>query len=215
MDFYTSPWTPKGQGYGHERPTPIPFVQCQSVLLFLGHGYFKTFHFTSIRSAIPETQLFKKKIDPVYQWDLIMPRLSLKIRSIVILFNTWLLHHCTLSKPLKELSDWCHWKLFCVVLNAITMTSHERHVVSNYRSFNPLFNSLCGPTSKKRRSLHHWPFVRGIHRWPLKPPHKGPVTRKKASIWWRHHATCIHNDWHATCLSFWSSTVAVGVIFLT
>ena len=30
--------------------------------------------------------------------------------------------------------------------------------------------------------------MRGIHRWPGNSPHKGPVTRKIASIWWRHHA---------------------------
>ena len=24
----------------------------------------------------------------------------------------------------------------------------------------------------------HWPFVRGIHRWPMISPRKGPVTRK-------------------------------------
>ena len=25
---------------------------------------------------------------------------------------------------------------------------------------------------------HYWPFVRGIHRWPVNSPHKGSVTRK-------------------------------------
>ena len=29
--------------------------------------------------------------------------------------------------------------------------------------------------------------MRGIHRWPVNSPHKGPVTRKKVYIWWRHH----------------------------
>ena len=33
-------------------------------------------------------------------------------------------------------------------------------------------------------------FVRGIHRWPVNSPHKGPVTRKILPlIWWRHHVT--------------------------
>ena len=31
------------------------------------------------------------------------------------------------------------------------MTSHERHVVSNHRSFDYLFNSFGEPTSKKRQ----------------------------------------------------------------
>ena len=70
----------------------------------------------------------------------------------------------------------------------ITMTSHERHVVSNYRSSDCLFNSLSGPTSKKHQSLHYWPFVRGIHRWPVNSSHKWPSNAEKVSIWWRHHA---------------------------
>ena len=62
----------------------------------------------------------------------------------------------------------------------MTMTSHGCHVVSNYRSiYFFLFNSLCGPTLKKHQSAHCWPFVRGIHRWPVNSPHKRPVTRKK------------------------------------
>ena len=59
------------------------------------------------------------------------------------------------------------------------MTSHERHVDTNHWSFHCLFNSLCRPTSKKHQILHCWPFVRGIHRWPVNSPHKGPVMRKK------------------------------------
>ena len=29
--------------------------------------------------------------------------------------------------------------------------------------------------------------VRVIHRWSVISPHKGPVKRKKVSIWWRHY----------------------------
>ena len=61
----------------------------------------------------------------------------------------------------------------------IRVTSNERHVVSDHRPFDWLFNSLCGPTSKKHESPHYWPFVRGIHWWLVTSPHKGPVTRKK------------------------------------
>ena len=28
------------------------------------------------------------------------------------------------------------------------------------------------------KAPHYWPFVRGIHRWLVDSPHKGPVTRK-------------------------------------
>ena len=61
----------------------------------------------------------------------------------------------------------------------ITMTSHERHVVSNHRSIDCLFNRLCGPTSKKHQNPHYRLFVNGIHWWPVNSPHIGPVTRKE------------------------------------
>ena len=71
------------------------------------------------------------------------------------------------------------------------MTSLELHVVSNHRSFNYLFNSLCGTTSNKHHSLHYWSFVRGIHRWPVNSPHKGPVTRKKLLLM---ASSCVRNS---------------------
>ena len=71
--------------------------------------------------------------------------------------------------------------------SCITMKSHECHEVTNHRSLDCLFNSLCGPTPKKHQSPHYWPFVRRINRWAVNSPHKLPVTRKKAFIWWRHH----------------------------
>ena len=49
----------------------------------------------------------------------------------------------------------------------ITMTSYERHVVSNHRSPNCLFSRLCGPTSKKQRKsalLALWVVFTG-DRW--------------------------------------------------
>ena len=77
---------------------------------------------------------------------------------------------------------------FFVSTNMIDIPEHHiiclqplrwHNVVSNHRPFDCLFNSLCGLTSKKHLSPHYWPFVRGIHRWPVNSPHKGPVTRKK------------------------------------
>ena len=45
--------------------------------------------------------------------------------------------------------------------------------------------SLCGGPNncrfvdviKWKHFLRYWPFVRGIHRWPVNSPHKRPVTR--------------------------------------
>ena len=56
----------------------------------------------------------------------------------------------------------------------IIMTSHEHHVVSNHVIWLFVYQLII-PTSKKHQSPHYWPFVRGIHRWPLNSAHKGPV----------------------------------------
>ena len=61
----------------------------------------------------------------------------------------------------------------------ITMTSYERRVVSNHPPFGCLFNLLSGPTSWKHQNPHDWSFVRGIQRWQVNSPHRGPVTRKR------------------------------------
>ena len=56
-------------------------------------------------------------------------------------------------------------------------------------------------------------FVRGIHRWPVNSPHKGPVTRKmfpfddtimgiiKIGSRSKHHQPVVHfcNGWHTEC----------------
>ena len=51
-----------------------------------------------------------------------------------------------------------------------------------------VYSSVCsGVDQRKRQSSTPLAFVRGIHRGQVVSPHKGPVTRKNDSIWWRHH----------------------------
>ena len=48
-------------------------------------------------------------------------------------------------------------------------------------------NGCSGAYQRKHQSSVPLAFVRGIHRRPVHSPHKGPVTPKNVSIWWRHH----------------------------
>ena len=75
------------------------------------------------------------------------------------------------------------------------MTSYERHGVSKHRSFDCLFNSLCGPTSQKHQRPHYWPFVMGIYRWPVNSSQKGSVTWKKLPF---DDVIMGENDWYPT-----------------
>ena len=64
---------------------------------------------------------------------------------------------------------------------------HNQHEgVSNHQSHDCLF---CA-NERKHLSFASLAFVRGIHRWPVNSPHKGPVTRKSfrliTSSWGRH-----------------------------
>ena len=53
-----------------------------------------------------------------------------------------------------------------------------------------------GTDERKHQSSMSLAFVRGIHRWPVNSPHKGPVTRKmfpfdKVIMFWGHQITVV------------------------
>ena len=53
------------------------------------------------------------------------------------------------------------------------MTSHITGV-------SVIYSTVCsGADQRKYQSFTSFVSVRGIHRWPVNSPHKGPVTRKK------------------------------------
>ena len=65
------------------------------------------------------------------------------------------------------------------LLVSIQWRHNERDSVSNRRRLDYLLIRLFRRRSNKKiKAPRHWPFVRGIHRWPLNFPHKGPVTRR-------------------------------------
>ena len=65
------------------------------------------------------------------------------------------------SSPSLSL-EWCH---------------NERDGVSNHWRLDSLSNRLFKSRSKKTSKLPSLACVRGIHRWPMDSPYKGPVTR--------------------------------------
>ena len=56
----------------------------------------------------------------------------------------------------------------------ITVMSHEHHHISNHWE-TQLFIHQVFQTYKKHQIPYYWPFVRGIHLWPVDSPHKGPA----------------------------------------
>ena len=59
---------------------------------------------------------------------------------------------------------------------------NRRDGVSNHQYLDCLLNRLFRHRWKKTPKSTSLAFVRGIHRWPVNSPHKGPVTRKMFSF---------------------------------
>ena len=75
--------------------------------------------------------------------------------------------HTTYSdRNVKGYLDRCHYSdvIMSLLVSQITLDS-----------------TLClfRLISKKHQSPRYWPFVKGIHRWPVDSPHKEPVTRSR------------------------------------
>ena len=62
-----------------------------------------------------------------------------------------------------------------------------------------------GADPRKHQSSASLAFVRGIHRWPVNSPHKGPVTRKMLPFWWRYHTS-------DRIYAVWLGTIKRGVL---
>ena len=85
---------------------------------------------------------------------------------------------------------------FCFVLLEVIFTSIPRmlsmwHGISHYNvvimgamasqitSVSIVYSTVClGPDQRKHQGSASLAFVRGIQRWPVNSPHKGPVTQK-------------------------------------
>ena len=61
---------------------------------------------------------------------------------------------------------------------ALQWHHNERDGISNHQRLDCLQNHLFRRRSKEHQPSASLAFVRGIHRWPVNSPHKGPVTRK-------------------------------------
>ena len=51
-------------------------------------------------------------------------------------------------------------------------------MASQITSLTIVYPTVYSSADKKPQSSASLAFVRGIHRWPVNSPHKGPVTRK-------------------------------------
>ena len=80
--------------------------------------------------------------------------------------------------------------LFCVVvatISALATSVHWLHysdvtmsaIASQITRITSVYSTVCSGADKKNQSTLSLAFVRGIHRWAVNSPHKGPVTWKR------------------------------------
>ena len=68
-------------------------------------------------------------------------------------------------------------------------------MASQITSLTSVYSTVhSGEDQREHQSSASLAFVRGIHRWPVKSPHKGPVTRKMfpfddVIMFWTHNRT--------------------------
>ena len=89
------------------------------------------------------------------------------INRLIIAARSWIT---------RDLYEWVSNDAF--PKTALQRRHNERDSVSNHGRHGCLLICLLRRRSKKNQSAASLSFVRGIHRWPVNSPHKGPATRK-------------------------------------
>ena len=85
-----------------------------------------------------------------------------------------------LSEPRMESLLTHIWFKITALLDSIMMRSHEHPVMWSQITSH---STVClTAQADPHPSLHYWPFVRRIHRWPA------TTDKEKSPTWWCHHA---------------------------
>ena len=92
---------------------------------------------------------------------------------------------------------------------------NEHNGVSNHQHI-IVYSTVCsGADQRKHQSSKSLAFMRGIRRWSLNSPNKGPITRINVSIWWRHHGAWFRLGlWRDSQIVHWWVTVNLIFVFI-
>ena len=70
------------------------------------------------------------------------------------------------------------FRRWATIFISLQWRHNERDGVLNNRRLDYLLNLFSGADQRKHQSFASLTLVRGIHRWPVDSPHKGPATQK-------------------------------------
>ena len=109
----------------------------------------------------------------------------------------WISHQiCFISEIAVK---WC-----LIKHNSSTITVTSSAMQSQITGVSIVYSTVClGVDQRKHQSSASLAFVRGIHRWPVNSPHKGPVTRNMCSfddvimhVWKVELLSACRQDWN-------------------
>ena len=117
----------------------------------------------------------------------VVPTIKLDGFALSVFIAPWrkLIKQYSFFMSREQICDSLSWRQFWksvhrmpICIKILQWRHNGRDGVSNNQPHDCLFNRLFRHRSKKTSKPASLAFVRGIHRWPVNSPHKGPVTRK-------------------------------------
>ena len=105
----------------------------------------------------------------IHRWPMVPPiKGQLCGKHFHIITSAW--KYCNISRKLN-----LGITLSCLALQC----RHTEPMVSQITHLTIVYSTVySGADQRKHQSSVTLSFVRGINRWPVNPPHKGPVTQK-------------------------------------
>ena len=145
----------------------------------------KSFHFASYQAPI--SKLWHQREDRFQQrfsqntWQVTIEFHSVSYLTMSLLYWSTVRYDWRPSIKNGQRNNIERWNWFL----PLRWRYDERDGVSNHRI---IWSTVCsGADQRKHQRSTSLAFVKGIQRWPMDSPHKGPVTRKMFPFWWRHH----------------------------
>ena len=112
--------------------------------------------------------------------------------AAILSWGIWVKHSVPLASAVYGfhclMHEWIDAMFYCFTCDSLHWRHNDHDGVSNHQPHGCLLNRLFRRRSKKTSKLRVTGLCVGNSPGPVNSPHKGPVTRKNASIWWRHHA---------------------------
>ena len=132
----------------------------------------------------------KKEYHKCFHQTLAVSNIHIGLTIFACNMSPWYIHMVLMCLALL----WLYYEFFVDLCDLFTDIFHhqsqwchnEHDCISNHQPHHCLLNHLFKAQINETWKLHITGFVRGIHRWPVNSPHKGPV------VWKRFPFVAIH-----------------------